>query len=206
MAPVKANSVGDRIEQFISDVLDLIQQVRQDSRSAALGIGGAPAAAPRKRGRPRKVEVARPNVTTAPVQAEAPPPAAPRRVGRPRKVQPIPVAPAPEPEAAATEEPQAPGERETAVLETVKLLVRATAGEIARQSGLPNGSVYALLRSLAIRGQVAKMETSRGIEYGLVSAGGIRPFKRPRSSEPGPGSSPGAAGEPPPASEPPAEG
>jgi hypothetical protein len=70
------------------------------------------------------------------------------------------------------------------VLEAVRALVRGTATEIAARSGLPNGSVYVVLRSLVARGKVARAETARGIEYSLVSSGGIRPFKRVRAATP----------------------
>lgn len=69
-------------------------------------------------------------------------------------------------------------EREALVLDAVRALVRATAAEIAERSGQPNGSVYVTLRGLVARGLVAKTETARGIEYSLVSAGRVQPFKR----------------------------
>jgi hypothetical protein len=88
---------------------------------------------------------------------------------------------------------RAASEREAKVLDAVRFLVRATAGEIAQRTGLPNGTVYVVLRSLVTTGQVAKSDTSRGVEYALVSTGGIRPFKRssiaPGQPDPTPGSS-----------------
>src|SRR6185437_3535355 len=75
-------------------------------------------------------------------------------------------------------------ERESIVLAAVRALVRATAGEVAAHAGQPNGSVSVALRALVARGQVARTETSRGIEYGLVSPGGIQPFKRVRAAAP----------------------
>jgi hypothetical protein len=71
--------------------------------------------------------------------------------------------------------------REALVLDTVRALLRATAGEIAARAGQPNGSTYVTLRALVGRGLVARTETSRGVEYGLVSTGEVRPFKRNRS-------------------------
>jgi hypothetical protein len=64
------------------------------------------------------------------------------------------------------------------VLEAVRVLVRATATEVAERSGQPSGSVGVALRALVARGQVAKTRTPRGLEYSLVSAGSIQPFKR----------------------------
>jgi sugar-specific transcriptional regulator TrmB len=61
--------------------------------------------------------------------------------------------------------------------------VRATAAEIAERSGHPNGSVAVTLRGLVARGVVAKTETARGIEYSLVSAGSVQPFKRTRRAD-----------------------
>jgi hypothetical protein len=70
------------------------------------------------------------------------------------------------------------------VLDAVRSLMRATASEIAARCGLPNGSVAVTLRGLVARGQVAKAETARGIEYGMVSAGAVHPFKRTKASAP----------------------
>lgn len=64
------------------------------------------------------------------------------------------------------------------MLAAVRALVRATAGEVAAHSGQPNGSVSGSLRALVARGQVARTETVRGIEYSLTSPGEVRPFKR----------------------------
>jgi hypothetical protein len=73
-------------------------------------------------------------------------------------------------------------EREALVLEAVRVLVRATASEIAERSGQPNGSVAVALRGLVARSQVAKTRTARGAEYSLVSTGSVRPFKRARAA------------------------
>ena len=71
-------------------------------------------------------------------------------------------------------------EREALMLESVRTLVRATAGEIAQHGGLPSGTAYVVLKQLITNGRVAKTETARGVEYSLVSTGAIRPFKRAR--------------------------
>jgi len=49
---------------------------------------------------------------------------------------------------------------EQRVLDAVRVLVRATAREVAERSGQPNGSVVVVLRALAARGLVAKAQTS----------------------------------------------
>ena len=73
-----------------------------------------------------------------------------------------------------------PAEREALMLESVRTLVRATAGEIAQHGGLPSGTAYVVLKQLISNGRVAKTETARGVEYSLVSTGAVRPFKRAR--------------------------
>jgi hypothetical protein len=78
---------------------------------------------------------------------------------------------------------QGAAEREALMLESVRTLVRATAGEIAQHGGLPSGTAYVVLKQLIANGRVAKIETSRGMEYSLVSTGAVRPFKRSRGVE-----------------------
>jgi len=51
------------------------------------------------------------------------------------------------------------------VLDAVRALGRATAGEVAGRTGQPNGSVAVTLRALVARGLVARTETTRGVEY-----------------------------------------
>ena len=75
---------------------------------------------------------------------------------------------------------QGAAEREALMLESVRTLVRATAGEIAQHGGLPSGTAYVVLKQLIANGRVAKTETARGVEYSLVSTGAVRPFKRAR--------------------------
>lgn len=77
---------------------------------------------------------------------------------------------------------QGAAEREAVMLESVRTLVRATAGEIAQHGGLPSGTAYVVLKQLISNGRVAKTETARGVEYSLVSTGAVRPFKRARGS------------------------
>ena len=92
-----------------------------------------------------------------------------------------PVAPAPAPTPEQAESAPSASERETTVLEAVRQLVRATAGEVAERCNLPNGTAYVVLRALCASRRVAKTDTQRGIEYSLVSTGGIQPFKRPKT-------------------------
>ena len=49
-----------------------------------------------------------------------------------------------------------PTEREAAALQAVRVLVRATAGEVAQVCGLANGTAYVALRSLVASRRVAK--------------------------------------------------
>jgi hypothetical protein len=87
-------------------------------------------------------------------------------------------------------------QREALVLDTVRLLVRPTAGEIVQRTGLPNGSVHVALRALLAGGRVVRTATARGKEYSLVSAGSVKPFKRPQPAANGAllgGAVPGAA-------------
>jgi hypothetical protein len=70
------------------------------------------------------------------------------------------------------------------LLGRVRVLVRAMAAEIAGRCGQPNGSVAVTLRGLVAQRLVAKTETARGIEFSLISAGSVQPFKRTRASAP----------------------
>jgi Sugar-specific transcriptional regulator TrmB len=73
-------------------------------------------------------------------------------------------------------------DREAAILAALGTLGRATAAEIARRCEQPNGSVSVVLRSLVARGQVAKTQTSRGMEYSLIPARSSQPFNRSKAS------------------------
>jgi len=132
----------------------------------------APAApvAPRGGPTPQAAPAAAPGRTTARVRPQAaPPPAAPPQTAS---------------AGAASPEAQDTG-REALVVEAVRSLVRATASEVAQRTGLPNGSVYVLLRALVGAGRVAKTDSMRGVEYSLVSSGSVRPFRRTRATAPG---------------------
>jgi hypothetical protein len=149
----------------------------------------AKAATPPK---PAKAEVAvataRPRLTRTEVASPQKASSRPEPAPAPKRRHPSPVAAA---APAASAPPAAPGapvaepsptERETAVLEAVRLLVRATASEVAERCGLPNGTAYVVLRALCASRRVAKTETARGIEYALVSPGKIQPFKRTKGA------------------------
>jgi hypothetical protein len=92
--------------------------------------------------------------------------------------------PAASPPSAATPEAQDGSVREALVFEAVRSLGRTTSSEIALRTGLPNGTVYVLLRSLVAAGRVARTDSMRGVEYSLVSSGSIQPFKRTRAAAP----------------------
>jgi hypothetical protein len=202
----QVNAIEDLTARFVEDIHDMARRVARDALAGALELlgsapGGAqpqiaqgPGPARRARGatparRPpasvhgadaqtaaiaasdagvsAKEAVAVPSDTGA-VNGHGHTPAPTGRI----EVDPKPPSPRPAASRAA--------EREAHVLDALRLLVRGTAAEIAQRAGLPNGSAYVVLRSLVAKSRVARTETSRGIEYGLVSNGEVRPFKRAR--------------------------
>jgi outer membrane biosynthesis protein TonB len=173
-------------------------QAKGSEASAAPAKAKAKAAkpaAPKKAARPRKAEKRAPEPKKAAPKKAAPSKAAPpKKAVAPRKAAPAkkvaekaaPPQTAPHAAPAAGEAQAAgrsPSERENAVLEAVRFLVRATTSEIAQRAGLPNGSAHVALRSLLAGGRVARSETARGNEYSLVSTGSVRPFKRAAAPE-----------------------
>jgi len=134
-----------------------------------------------------------PAPSAAPASVSAPPRARARRSPLPKRASAPPPAPT-GPDATLVETalsserpPEQPVPvREAAVLDAVRFLVRASAGEIANRCGLPNGTVYVVLRSLMADGRVARTETATGSEYSLISAGGIHPFRRQSTAPPAP--------------------
>jgi uncharacterized membrane protein len=141
--------------------------------AAAAALPAAPAAGPRKgtakgakAGPARKGAASRPHATSPARKVPvAPPtaPAAPAATLRDARERPATVA---APAAAASNAaPAPPAPREAAVLDAVRSLGQGTAAEIARQGGLPNGTVYVVLRALVARGHVARSDTARGVEY-----------------------------------------
>ncbi len=193
---------GDRRAEALAIVTSMLAKSSQSLSSQA------PARAVRKPGRPAAIwsrehrkpsaEEKAPEVITT-KHEEAPAPVERPRIRHPRMiVVPSgqssatykPPTPAFQSSAASVEsavEPasqrrpvQGAAEREALMLETVRTLVRATAGEIAQHGGLPSGTAYVVLKQLITNGRVAKTETARGVEYSLVSTGAIRPFKRAR--------------------------
>lgn len=202
-----SNDIKKRVDRFVEEILSLIRRVQEEHRAMALRtvtamLTGRPERAtsehrrgttseksqdlPAKRPTRRTISrVLRPSMPAAPAPA-APTPAAPAMRKR-KLIATSPVSaslPADTTPEATIEPAPSSGDRETVVLEAVRVLVRATAAEIAKHNGLPNGSVYVVLRSLVARGKVARAETARGIEYSLVSSGEIRPFKRVRVAAP----------------------
>jgi hypothetical protein len=194
---------GDRRAEALAIVTSMLAKSSRPLQSSP-----APARAVRKPGRPAAIwsrehrkpsaeEKAPEVVTTKP--EEAPAPVLRPRVRHPRMIV------VPSGQSSATYKPPTPAfqsspasvesavepasqrrpvqgaaEREALMLETVRTLVRATAGEIAQHGGLPSGTAYVVLKQLITNGRVAKTETARGVEYSLVSTGAIRPFKRAR--------------------------
>jgi DNA-binding IclR family transcriptional regulator len=64
-------------------------------------------------------------------------------------------------------------EREVRVLDAVRALSQATAGEVAERAQQPNGSVVVTLRALVARGLVVRVKTDRGMEYGLSPSAAV---------------------------------
>jgi len=164
-----ATALRERVDRFVAEMSDL---VRQAGRAAALEIVTQMLG---ERWRVGSADTKYELTRAIAVEGRMEPSAPPRR--SPPAAAPASTAAAPtEREPASTA--AAPTEREQVVLGAVRGLVRGTAAELAEHCGVPNGSVYVTLRSLARRRLVARTPTKRGIEYSLLSTGGVRPFKR----------------------------
>lgn len=191
-----SNDIKERVDRFVEEILDLIRRLQEEHRATALRTVTAmltdlrrPAARVSSERRQK-----RRNGTAHPEKSVAAPVVAPVTGTKPGALSRASSTSTPAASATKTSAPTSVAEpitaetvtetgastsdREAVVLETARCLVRGTAAEIATRSGLPNGSVYVALRALVARGRVARAETARGIEYSLVSAGDIRPFKR----------------------------
>lgn len=192
-------AIDHLIERLAGDIEDILERTREECRArvldtvgSMLGGGAARHAIPRAG---RLYPVAAPSstgdVVTRRPKLVAVVPSLPRRVIRAHLIpvdrQVVPLPRDEEPVSERRESVPSALERETAVLDAVRYLVRATAGQVAERCSLPNGTVYVVLRALCSARRVAKTETGRGIEYSLVSTGGIQPFKRSRSTASAPG-------------------
>jgi hypothetical protein len=163
------DAIGECVERFVQEILALIEQVREERRAAmASSTASRVGAPPRPRRAAARAGIGAPSGgrRAAALESISGPPT-------------VPSAPAP----VTGTEVQA-SEREAVVLTAVRALARATAAEVARHSGLPNGSTSVALRALVARGQVARTEGTRGIEYSLVSPGDVKPVKRVKASTP----------------------
>jgi hypothetical protein len=172
------DAIQQRVDAFVGEVKGLLQAAVEETRAAALtkvktmlGADGSPPKKPRRaalRGAPvrRPTSGARPAAPAAAVRS------APRALA-PRSRTPA----APPPSAALTASPPStapPADREATVLAAVRVLVRATASEVAAHTGMPNGSVWRALQALVSKRQAARSQTSRGAEYSLVSPGSVQ--------------------------------
>lgn len=187
-------AIGHLIERLAGDIEDILERTREECRARVLDrvgsmLGGRVdrhavprAGTPHLAAEPSNTA----DVATRRATLVAGLPLPPRRVIRARLIpidRQVPLPPRDdEPVSERRESAPSALERETAVLDAVRYLVRATAGQVAERCSLPNGTVYVVLRALCSARRVAKTETGRGIEYSLVSTGGIQPFKRPRSA------------------------
>lgn len=174
------------VERFVKDLGGLVARVQRDQLEGALEVLGAAPSPPVPR-RARRAAPA-PSSTRRGSAPEPRDPAAGRSVGGAEVAAPL-VGGDQEPAAGTPEErdhaPSPPRRaatgltgREATVLDAVRQLARGTAAEIAPRCGLPNGTVYVVLRALLTKGSLAKTDTARGVEYSLVSSGAILPFKR----------------------------
>jgi hypothetical protein len=159
-----SDAIQRRVDQFVEEILEVLEKAQGEGRAAALRALGAfsthEEAAPRGKG-------ARSPRTSAPPKSKRSP--RPRRVvvEEPAPVvEPTTVPPPSETIPAPADGPAA--EREVRVLDAVRALSRATAGEVAEHARQPNGSVVVTLRALVARGLVVRIKTDRGMEYGLA--------------------------------------
>jgi hypothetical protein len=200
-------AIEQRMEQFVQEILGLVEHASAERRSAVLSAvtallgdaggpsttnassarssrGSAPANVSRKaaapprggQGRRRGASATTRDAVTPAGVAPSPPSDAPTMAAdRARPVSgteegmgevadgAAPVSTATPANGAARPVP----DREARVLDAVGTLVRPTAGEVAGQTGLPNGSVAVALRALLARGLVTQRRTGRGMEYAL---------------------------------------
>jgi hypothetical protein len=153
-----------RVDQFVEEILELLERAHADSREAALeALGALSRRLPLSTGHEAAAPASKPRARPAPKSKPAP------RSRRAVEEEPAPVieeaAPPPSERATAADGPAA--EREVRVLDAVRALSRATAGEVAEHARQPNGSVVVTLRALVARGLVVRTKTDRGMEYGV---------------------------------------
>jgi len=175
----RSGSIQDLVDGFVTGILDIIEEARGEHRAAlekaqsTLARSPQPAG-PRRAGGPRAGAGSRRSAAAA--GATAPSKPGPRKAGAagasrsapaPRRASSSPEQPsaAPVTSASPASEPAVRPQREALVLDAVRSLGQATAAEIAKQGGLPNGTAYVVLRSLLARGEVARADTARGVEY-----------------------------------------
>lgn len=173
-----ADELALLIDHFVEDIQALVQRAAHEAVREVLACLGAPSAAPAPAA---ELPVQRPKPGKRPVA---------RALPRPARAS-LPPAPSPTESAVASERietpPQpaepAPTERETLVLRAVDDLIRATAGEVAEHTALPNGTVSVTLRALVARGRLLRAETPRGVEYSVVASDRSAASSKPASSQ-----------------------
>ncbi len=179
-----SDAIEQRVEQFVQEILGLIEQVSTEHRAAAMSAvttaladAGAPRSSRPAAGSPaRRTSPVSQGWPRAPRTATAPAAGSPSTsaiaVNAPTNGTAGPSSASAPPPASSTDGAATPGtpgapasERETAVLDAVRALGRATAVEVAGRTGQPNGSVVVALRALVARGLVARAKTTGGVEY-----------------------------------------
>jgi len=176
---IRPGTIQELVDDFVAGILDVIEEARSEHGAAALAKASAsishtlPQSAPsRRRVAPRSKAspegaTAQPKPRTGPRSAGGAAASA-RSPARSTNGAAAASAPPARPQEPAAGGPVIRPQREALVLDAVRSLGQATAAEIARQGGLPNGTAYVVLRSLLARGEVARADTARGVEYRTV--------------------------------------
>jgi hypothetical protein len=165
MLAIVARTQREHVALAASAVRAMLAEPATKQRGAPAPKSAAPKSAAPKSAAPKSVAPKSVAPKAAAPKSAAPTVSAPRPVARKTPAKRPAPAPAPPPVEPAAAEPSSQSPRDALVLEAVRSLGRGTAGEIARRGGLPNGTAYVVLRSLVARGQVARSDTARGVEY-----------------------------------------
>jgi Penicillinase repressor len=173
-----SDAIQARVDQFVEEILEVLERAQSESQAAAIAAIGAISAS---------LGALTPPSQAPPSSRRSSPPKS-KPAPRSRRIEVEPVAPAVEESAPVVETPAAPppserveaipgdgpaAEREARVLDAVRALARATAGEVAERARQPNGSVVVTLRALMARGLVVRMKTDRGMEYELAARAAV---------------------------------
>ncbi len=175
---IRPGTIQELVDNFVAGILDVIEEARSEHRAAALARASASIARPLPQSAPsRRRDAARSKAAPRGGATQPKPRTGPRSAGEATASARSPArsngaaaasAPPARPQETAAGGPVVRPQREALVLDAVRSLGQGTAAEIARQGGLPNGTAYVVLRSLLARGEVARADTARGVEYRAV--------------------------------------